>query len=194
MKKLFTLFAIAIVATTQIKAQDEVIPTFTNGDQALNLAIGLGSTYYSGSYYSTTLPPLSASFEMGVTDGLIDGKGVIGVGGYIGYAAYKWENTYPGYGTYGYKYTNLVIGARGTFHYPLANKIDTYTGVLLGYNIVSANEFGDVYYGYDYNTRSSSVAWSGFVGARYYISDSFALMAELGYGIAYLNLGVTLKF
>ncbi|HKK67420.1 MAG TPA: hypothetical protein VJ946_04385 [Bacteroidales bacterium] len=194
MKNLLAFISIAILATTQINAQEGVTPSFNKSDKVLNLGIGLGSTYYSGTYYSTTLPPVSASFEMGVADELIDGKGVIGVGGYVGYSAYKWENTYPGYGTYGYKYTNLVIGARGAFHYPLVDKLDLYTGIMLGYNIVSSSEFGDVYYGYDYSTQSSSVAWSYYVGGRYYVSNSFAVMAELGYGIAYLNLGISLKF
>ena len=36
-------------------------------------------------------------------------------------------------------------------------------------------------------------AYSWFVGARYYFTDKLAGMAELGYGITYLNLGVSLK-
>lgn len=33
-----------------------------------------------------------------------------------------------------------------------------------------------------------------FVGARYYFTDNFAVMGELGYGIAVLKIGVALKF
>jgi hypothetical protein len=38
------------------------------------------------------------------------------------------------------------------------------------------------------------VAYSLFAGARYFLSDNFGVMAELGYGIAYLSLGASLKF
>jgi len=31
------------------------------------------------------------------------------------------------------------LGAKGNFHYPLVEKLDTYTGILLGYNVVSSN-------------------------------------------------------
>jgi hypothetical protein len=35
---------------------------------------------------------------------------------------------------------------------------------------------------------------SFFVGGRYYFSEFFAAMLELGYGVSYLNIGVALKF
>ena len=41
------------------------------------------------------------------------------------------------YSGWGWKYSNIIIGARGNFHYPLMNKLDTYTGLLLGYNVSS---------------------------------------------------------
>ena len=36
--------------------------------------------------------------------------------------------------------------------------------------------------------------WSIYVGGRWYFTDSFAAMLELGYGIAWLNIGVAFKF
>lgn len=72
------------------------------------------------------------------------------------------------------------------------DKFDTYAGALLGYDIVSAKEVGDV--PGTYNATESSVRLDLFVGGRYYFTDRFAAMAEIGYGIAYLNLGVALKF
>ncbi|MFH1319811.1 MAG: hypothetical protein ABII90_04050 [Bacteroidota bacterium] len=74
------------------------------------------------------------------------------------------------------------MGVRGNFHYPLVEKLDTYTGLLLGYNIVTSKWIGTG--AEDFNASSSHVAWSWFVGARYYFSETFAAMAELGYGIA----------
>lgn len=185
MKKILLLLVVVAFSLTQLVAQE---PTFEKGDKVLNLGIGLGSTLYSGSYYKSQIPPISASLEFGIVDNVLE-KGVIGVGPYLGYSSYKYE-----YSSWGWKYTNLIIGARGNFHYPLLDKLDTYTGLLLGYNIASSKEFGNITPGWDYSYSAGGVAWSWFVGGRYYFSESFAVMAELGYGIAYLNLGVALKF
>ncbi len=184
MKKILLLFVVVVLSLTQLVAQES---TFEKGTKVLNLGIGLGSTLYSGTYYKSSIPPISASFEVGVADNILE-KGVIGVGGYLGYSSHKWE-----YSGWGWKYSNIIVGVRGNFHYPLVNKLDTYTGLLLGYNISSSKEFGTPT-GYDYNASSGGIAWSWFVGARYYFKDTFGVFAELGYGIAYLNLGVSLKF
>ena len=116
-------------------------------------------------------------------------KGSIGIGGYLGYSSYKWE-----YSGWGWKYSNFILGVRGVFHYPLVAKLDTYTGLLLGYNIASSKETGAAIGGYNYSASSGGVVGAWFVGARYYFTDKFAVMGELGYGITYLNLGVALKF
>ena len=162
--------------------------TFNKGDKVINAGIGLGNALYTGSGYTSKTPPLSLSFEMGVKDELFDEKSSLGIGGYIGYSGAKWE-----YLGYGWKYTNLIIGARGVGHYQLIDKFDTYTGLLLGYDIVSMKEFGTAIPGYD-SASSSGFIWAWFVGGRYYFTDNFAAMAELGYGISYLTLGVSYKF
>lgn len=187
MKKIaITLFA-AFMALS-LSAQDNLL---TKGEKVLNLGIGLGSTLYSGSGYKSTIPPISASFEVGVKDDVLD-VGSIGVGGYLGYASSKWEYSYYG-GTWGYKYTNFILGARGSFHYPLVEKLDTYTGLMIGFNVVSAKETGTIDPLYNYNASTSGLIWSWYAGGRYYFTDKFAAMAEIGYGIAWLNLGVALK-
>jgi hypothetical protein len=177
MKKLFLLSIISLLTLSQLLAQES---TFEKGTKALNLGIGFGSTYYS-SYYTSSTPALSASFEVGVKDGIID-KGSIGVGGYIGYSSAKWVDYW--------KTSNFILGARGSFHYPLVDKLDTYTGLLLGYNIYSYKYY-DTYFGAHASSGGLTLAW--FAGARYYFSDNFAVMGELGYGISYLTLGISLK-
>ncbi|MCU0363533.1 MAG: hypothetical protein MUD02_10550 [Bacteroidales bacterium] len=183
MKKLLTLFVAAVFVLTQMTAQD---PVFKDGDKVLNLGIGLGSSWYSGSYYSMTFPPLNASFEVGVKDGVLE-KGSIGVGGMMGYSGYKYEYT-----DWKWVYSNFLLGARGYFHYPLAAKLDTYTGLMLGYNIATEKWKGTGSEPTDYETWGGFV-WSWFIGGRYYIKENFALMAELGYGSYYVNLGVAFR-
>jgi len=182
MKKILLLVAAITLTLSQLSGQE---PTFEKGDKVLNLGIGFGTTLYSGTHYKSSLPPLSASLEFGVADGVID-KGSIGVGPYVAYSSYKYE-----YLDWGWKYTNFILGAKGNFHYPLLDKLDTYTGLLLGYNIYSAKWTGT---GDEIDrASSSSVVWSWFIGGRYYFKESFAVMAELGYGVTYFNIGVALK-
>lgn len=184
MKKLLLLLACGVFGFTQLSAQES---TFNKGDKVLNIGLGLGSTLFSGNYYKSQVPPLSASLEFGIVDGIAE-KGVIGVGPYLGYSSYKYD-----YLESGWKYSNFIIGARGNFHYPLVDKLDTYAGILLGYNISSSQIFGDPG-SENHHGTSGGLVYSGFIGGRYYFSDSFAAMLELGYGITYLNIGVALKF
>ena len=162
---------------------------FVTGDKVINVGIGIGSTLYTGVGYTGGLPPLSASFEYGVTE---LGPGVLGVGGYFGISTHKWESSAGG-STYGWKYSNIIIGARGNYHYNFVEKLDTYAGMMLGYNIVNSKAIGNLPIYYDYSVNASSFVWSIYVGGRYYFTDSFAAMLELGYGIAWLNIGVAFK-
>ena len=184
MKKLLLLLIVISFTLTQLKAQE---PTFSKGDKVLNLGFGLGSTLYSGLYYKGIIPPLSASVDVGIVDKVLE-KGVIGIGGYLGYSSYKLD-----YSSYGWNYSNLIIGGRGTFHYPLVDKLDTYAGILIGFNISSSREFGNVLPSY-YHTSNGGPVYSAFVGAKYYLQNNLALFGEFGYGISYLTLGVSLKF
>lgn len=184
MKKLATVFTLVLAFGFSSMAQE---PIFNVGDKVVNLGIGFGTGYGLG--YKTTIPPLSASFEMGVKDGILE-KGSLGVGGYLGFSSYRWR--YSGFGyDYGWNYTNIILGARGVFHYPFIEKLDTYTGLLLGFRVVTSTEYGNV--GTYSNPSSSGLAYSWFVGGRYYFTDRIAGMLELGYGISYLNLGVAIK-
>ena len=187
MKKVIVTIFAAFLAFN-LSAQDNLL---TKGEKVLNLGIGFGSTLYHGSGYTTSIPPISASFEVGVKDDVLD-IGSIGVGGYLGYTSSKWEYTYFG-GNWGYKYSSLVVGARGSFHYPLIDKLDTYTGLMLGFNVVTAKDIGTVDPLFNYNASTSGVVWAWYAGGRYYFTDNFAVMAEIGYGIAWFNVGVALK-
>ncbi|TFH24431.1 MAG: hypothetical protein E4H10_10655 [Bacteroidia bacterium] len=186
MKRIFTIVAAVMMAVPLIQAQESVESMFNKGDNVINLGIGIGNTLYTGSYYTKGVPPVSFSFEHGIVDGVLD-KGVIGILGYVGYSSYKYD-----YLGWGYKYSNIIIGAGGLFHYPLVKKLDTYAGILLGYNIATAKEFGTSI-GWDYNATSGGIIFSGFVGARYYFTESIAAFAQLGYGIAYLTFGVSIR-
>jgi hypothetical protein len=175
---LFILGSISMAAISQ--------NTFNNGDKVVNLGIGFGSMLYSGSHFSSKTPPISGSFEIGVKDKLFDDKSSLGIGGYVGYTGAKLQET-----GWGWKYSSIVVGGRAALHYQLIDKFDTYTGLMLGYNIVSASAIGTKY---GSATTSSGFAYSWYVGGRYYFSDNIAGLAELGYGVSFINLGLAFKF
>ena len=150
---------------------------FGKGDKALNIGIGLGSTI-SG----TTIPPITASLDFGVADRLINGNnGSISVGGLVGYAG-----SYNDYATVHY----AIVGARGAFHYQFVDKLDTYAGLLLGYRHARVNWKNDIING---SVGASEIALGGYLGARYFFTPKIGAFAELGYSIAYANVGVTFK-
>ena len=185
MKFFLILFLAGLCSVTTVVAQDT---SFHSGDKVLNLGIGIGTSIYAGDYYTTSVPPVSASFEVGVKDGVID-KGSIGAGGYLAYSAHKWESA-----GWGWKYSSVFIAARGIFHYPLVGKMDTYTGIALGLNISNSTEYGNPIPGDEHNATSGGVLYAWYLGGRYYFNKNFSAMAELGVGIVYLNLGAAFKF
>lgn len=182
-KKIFLILALMGGIVSGIQAQN----VFSKGDKVVHLGVGLGS-YLGGTGYTSSIPPVLVSYEQGIVDNLIDGNASIGLGGYLGYTANKWNATNDS----GYKYSYLILGARGAFHYQFIDKLDTYAGLMLGYNIVNGKWFGS---GTETNpvATSSSVAYSVFLGARYYFTDKVAVFAEVGYGIAALELGVAFR-
>ncbi|MGC9472525.1 MAG: hypothetical protein ACP5D1_13415 [Bacteroidales bacterium] len=181
MKKSFAILFIIILSMAKGIAQE---PVFNKNDKVAQFNIGMGSALYTGMNYKTSVPPLSLFLEYGIADELI-GKGSAGAGPFVGYAAYKWDLV-----DFGWKYSNMILGAKGNFHYPLIFDLDTYTGVIMGYNITSVKEFGSVLPGYEAEAAAGGFVWSWFVGARYEVMENFSLSAELGYGISFLNVGL----
>jgi hypothetical protein len=62
---------------------------------------------------------------------------------------------------------------------------------MLGYDIVSAKSFGTMgtYAG---SATASGLAYSWFLGGRYYFNEKFAGLLELGYGISYITVGLAI--
>ncbi len=185
MKKVTAFALVGLLSLPLVKAQES---SFNLNDIAVNFGIGLGSSYGFGLYTSTKIPPISISIEKGIMDEVLE-KGVIGVGAYAGFTSYSYHYVFSTY-DYGWNYTNIIVGVRGSFHYPVLDDFDTYAGLLLGYNIRLASSFGTASTG---GPDGGSIAYSGFVGGRYYVSDKFAIFGEFGWGISILTLGLGVK-
>lgn len=163
MKKFVSLVVVIVFAATQLNAQQ---PSFNKGDKVLDIAIGIPHIYG----YGWGMPPVIGSFEVGIVDGILE-KAAVGVGGYVGFSSANFL---------GDGYFNFHFGAKGAFHYPFVDRLDTYAGMITGYSVSELASYG--------------LDWGGFVGIRYYLSDSFALNAEAGYGVTFLQGGISFKF
>lgn len=171
--------------TSESKIKSNTI--FQNGDQVMNVGLGIGNTLYSKGFYQSKFPSVSAFYEFCVKDQLFDQNSTLGVGGYLGFTGAKTGNL-----DYGRRYTSIIIGPRAAVHYQFLENLDTYGGLMLGYNIVSAKWTGDEEWGS--NTASDSgFTWSLFIGGRYYFKENMAGLVELGYGISYITVGVALR-
>jgi len=176
--------SIFILLTILIAVAAEAQP-FQKGTTTANIGVGLG-TALGG--LGKARPAISASIDHGVWD--IGGPGVISLGGYVGNTGYKYAS-----GNYTYKWNYMVVGARGAYHYngfTSVPKLDVYGGIMLGYNIVKYSSDGD-----DIamaNSYGSGMGFSGFLGSRWFFSNSMGVYAELGYGVSVLNAGLTFKF
>ena len=194
-KVAFLAIAVLIGSAGTSKAQ------FDLGDNVLNVGVGIGSTLLGGYTYhdGSQTPAIGLSFEHGLWE---LGDGVVSLGGYVGYKSLKDSYAYTdGVNSYvqTWKWTYTIIGVRGAYHFPLDNeKLDLYLGAMLSYNILNfkyTDTDPNFNTSFDYSAGYGSAAgFSGFGGIRYYLSDNVGLNAELGYGIAYLTLGVSFKF
>lgn len=93
----------------------------------------------------------------------------ISVGGLVGYARASGFNF-------------LAIGPRAAYHLPVpVPNLDTYVGGMIGYKR-----------GFGGGVSSGDVMGAGHIGGRYTFGGIGAF-AEVGYGYAILNLGLTIK-
>ena len=164
--KVLFLFLFCAVFTMGANAQN----TFNKGDKIVNLGIGVGSTY---TYYGSALP-IAGSFEVGIKDNLFDENSSLGVGAYLGLASKD-------------HYTFIYPGVRGALHYQFVENLDTYAGLMIGLRYISWSYGGS-------NESYNDLIIPIYIGARYYFNEKIGAFAELGHGIAYLQLGVSIKF
>jgi hypothetical protein len=118
--------------------------------------------------------------------------GSIGIGGFLGYSSSIYEYTYFN-SVWNTKFYNYLVGAMSSCQYSINEKLSIYGGASLGLNVESIKSAFSDLPGYNTNDNNITYIWSCYAGGRYYFSDKFAAMAEIGYGIAWLNLGVAVK-
>lgn len=110
--------------------------------------------------------------DYGVADGWIDGNASLGIGASL-------NNTIGWHGG-----DHLTLIANCSFHYQFVENLDTYVVVGFGGGVAMAGGYAD-----------GKFDWTSSIGARYYLTPTFALNAEVGHtNWSYCNLGVSIKF
>lgn len=174
-------------APTKIFSPSKIVTkSIEKGDKLINIGIALvqQNNIQVEWYYSEklTLPSFPVSFEYVIKDNLFKGSGALGLGGVLEYTSLQINNGKD-------KHSRFILGARGYLHYAFVEKLDTYAGVTLAYR-------GDAY---KYESESipnisdGSLMLNAFVGGRYFFTDRFAGMAEVGWGISIVTIGVCFK-
>ncbi len=174
MKKIF--YIIFLITITQTYAQE-----FNTGTNVINAGIGFGGNF--GNYTTSSQSPgFSVTYERGIWD--VPGPGVVSLGAYLGTKTYKYDYAFGND-----KWTYTIIGIRGAYHYNglEIENLDVYAGAMFSYNILS---FDGSTAG-SFNSRPSGTA---FAGGRWYFTKTFAGFVEASYGVAYINLGASIRF
>lgn len=179
MKKLALIFAAIVICAASTNAQD----LFGEGTKLIKVGLGLNG-------YGI---PVEVSYEKGIKENFLGVDGlVLGLGGNLGY--YGYSEDFSGFGgNYSWKYSNIVLAARGLGHYSFIPKLDTYAGLVLGYNIANVKYDGPSGSLLD-SPSAGGLVLGGLVGARYEFNEKWGAYMELGYSISYATVGVAYKF
>jgi len=181
--KRIVLFAIAMVliSAEYTSAQES---SFEQNDNVVNLGIGIGGSYYGYAGWTgyTRLPTFVLGYERCIIGHLFNDQSALGVGGLAGV-------TYANHSSW--TSTDLMVGLRGAMHYAFVDKLDTYAGVMFGFNIHSWKWKGS---SESVHSGHSGLAYGVFAGARYYFAGPVAVYAEVGYGFTLLNAGLSINF
>lgn len=172
LKKYFFVLAVflMLVLPSTLHAQYE------SGKNYLGPSVGLA--------FLGSTPDFGASYEYGLK---LQNFGYVGIGGIFRY----W-----GYTTALWKYTDILIGAQGNYHFILkGSKFDPFAGLVLAYDAGSVSYSGP--FG-NYISPSYGGLWlAAQGGVRYWISPTIAISGRIGLGtLGYsgVDFGVDFKF
>ncbi|TNE26932.1 MAG: hypothetical protein EP346_13490 [Bacteroidetes bacterium] len=184
--RLFSSLVLVIMLLTSNLVSAQRRRGFAEGQSDLNLGIGFVTFGLKG---DVTVPPVSISYEYGISDN-------IGVGLFAVYTASSFDfgASFGVTGAPEIQYTYGMFAARGSYHFKLLKGLDTYAGLMVGYNKVTVDYDKD-----DFNGMSPSLDLSGIIygfhaGGRYHFTKNLGAFLEIGYGVSAVNLGLTAKF
>ena len=174
--------------------EPQTTSTFHPGNTAINVGIGMFGANHGYDIFGSVKqsPALSISYERGITDSF--GPGTLSVGGLLGYKHYYYDFPKTDYKA---SWTDVLLMARGTYHYNLTSnpQIDTYAGLTLGVRLNSySNNNTNSASQERYNDEGLHLATGIFLGGRYFLTDKLGVFAEAGYDMTYFKFGLTGRF
>lgn len=188
-----TLFLLIIAAFNGVKAQDR---SFELKNSLLNFGVGFGwATNFYGDY--SQLPSFTINYEKGLL--YFKKAGYWGIGFLGGYhQAYL---NYPN-SNYEAQWQNAFATIRTTFHpvFLMSQHLDCYFALLGG---VRYEFFKDTQYDSDPTLFVDNphkkygglkTLFGGYFGMRYYPGERLGFFVEGGYGLSFVNMGITWKF
>lgn len=173
MKKFFlVLTSLFVIGTSSFALDAKTLWTsygggLKNGSSVINAGIGLTSIFG----YGIAIPPLSISYERCV---LIADMLPFSFGGNV---------SFFGFGDSDIFYSNIAVDAFAKYHVNFGvPNLDVYAGLAIGPGFHWYKDYAAVYFN-----------WGTFIGAGWYFTDNFGLVAEAGYPY-WLNVKASFKF
>ena len=187
------LFSIVLLVVSVISAASVKAQTYEVGTNVISAGLGLGGSIADGYTYGSQTPGFSLQYEHGFWEA---GPGVISLGAYLGFKGYKYAFDNGAGLKISEKWNYAIAGVRGAWHFTGLNvdNLDLYAGLMLSYDDLSFSYHdnqGGHYAGTKYNSDAQLTA---FAGAKYYFEGNWGAFAELGYGVSFLNIGLSYKF
>lgn len=136
--------------------------------------------------------PLSLNYDYRIAE-------KISVGAYLGYSVTETSRQEISDGMIAqWRNRFTIIGIRAAAHTNAFDDWDVYGGFSVGYNLTRletlAGDASEIRKHKKLPESSGRVTMSGFVGARYALTDQVGISGEIGFGISLASLGVSYKF
>ncbi|MBK8164779.1 MAG: hypothetical protein IPK64_02325 [bacterium] len=155
-----------------------------------------GRNYFGpsiGLSFLGSAPQFGLNFEHAIET---ESMGTVGIGGLFRYWSYSEDfGSFFGASLGKWKYSNLIIGVQGNYHFVLDNEtIDPWLGLTLAYNVASVSWDGDDED--SYSSPSAGGMWlAAGAGMRYFVNPNMAVVGRLSFGsLSYGALDVGLDF
>ena len=177
MKKFFlVLTSLFVIGTSSFALDAKTLWTsygggLKNGSSVINAGIGLTSIFG----YGIAIPPLSVSYERCV---LIADMLPFSFGGNVSFYGFG-----TGFGANDVFWSNIAVDAFAKYHVNFGvPNLDVYAGLAIGPGFHWYKDYAAVYFN-----------WGTFIGAGWYFTDNFGLVAEAGYPY-WFNVKASFKF
>jgi hypothetical protein len=158
----------------------------------INAGIGIGKRINNDPSFETKISKNGISFDYGIIDDIV--PGVIGIGAAYGFSSFE-QIVNSSRDPYGYKYETHIFGIRGTYFHKkkIIYNMDTYFVSMIHYVKYNKTEVGHLPINTNLKEINDTMEFSILIGARFFFQQDLAVFTELGYGITYLNLGLTYR-